>query len=182
MVSWGAVLRLLEAIDRGRTAMSRMALSKPTQLALKDGVLKKGMTFFDYGCGKGGDLARLKALGWPEEDVHGWDPNHFPDEPLIKSDVVNFAYVLNVIEDQIERAATLRKAWALAKKVLVVSARTDSAALKGKGTPYADGVLTKNNTFQKFYGQSELQGLIEDTLSGVSKVESASSGIFYVWR
>ena len=40
---------------------------------------------------------------------------------------------------------------------------SDSAI--GQFTPYKDGVLTKRNTFQKYYTQSELRSYIENTLS-----------------
>ena len=38
------------------------------------------------------------------------------------ADVVNLGYVINVIEDPVERAETLRNAWALCRRVMVVSA------------------------------------------------------------
>jgi hypothetical protein len=37
--------------------------------------------------------------------------------------VVNLGYVINVIEEAAERADVLREAWALTRKVLIVSAR-----------------------------------------------------------
>ena len=49
----------------------------------------------------------------------GWDPTFRPDAPLHEADVVNLGYVINVIEDTQERAATLRHAWALAQQVLL---------------------------------------------------------------
>jgi len=53
----------------GQTAISRTALSRPVVLALNDGLLPPGATFFDYGCGRGGDLKRLKALGYDAAGV-----------------------------------------------------------------------------------------------------------------
>lgn len=61
--------------QHGKTAMARTALSRPVALAIHDGLLPKGATFFDYGCGRGGDIDRLKALGY---DASGWDPVHHP--------------------------------------------------------------------------------------------------------
>jgi len=34
----------------------------------------------------------------------------------------------------------------------------------GNGTPYADGILTSRNTFQKYFSQGELGQYIEETL------------------
>ena len=42
--------------------MRRISLSRPVSLALEDGLLSKDRSFFDYGCGRGGDLKRLQAL------------------------------------------------------------------------------------------------------------------------
>ena len=41
-------------IDRHRTAMTRINLSKPVALAIQQAVLSLEKTFFDYGCGRGG--------------------------------------------------------------------------------------------------------------------------------
>ena len=44
--------------------MSRAGLSRPIMSALKDGLIAEGATVFDYGCGRGGDIQRLSALGY----------------------------------------------------------------------------------------------------------------------
>lgn len=44
--------------------MVRVGLSRPMRLALEDGLLAPGTSIFDYGCGRGGDLERLTALGY----------------------------------------------------------------------------------------------------------------------
>ena len=41
---------------------------------------------------------------------------------LVSQDIVNLGFVINVIEDREERADALLKAYALSKKLLVVSA------------------------------------------------------------
>jgi DNA phosphorothioation-associated putative methyltransferase len=46
--------------------------------------------------------------------------------------------------------------------------------------PYKDGVLTKRNTFQKYYTQSELRSYIETALS--SNAIAVSPGIFFVFK
>ena len=87
---------------------------------MADGFVAPGKSLFDYGCGRGGDVTRLRDLG-----VHaaGWDPNFHSDGPLTYSDIVNLGYVVNVIADPSERGRALRAAWGLASELLIVSAR-----------------------------------------------------------
>ena len=144
----------MEIIERYRTAMGRMALSRPVALTLSDGLLRPGTTFFDYGSGRGGDMQRLAALGY---EAHGWDPVHFPQGARRPADIVNLGYVVNVIERPAERAEALRNAWQLAKEVLVVAARLDWEARDIVGRRYGDGILTNKGTFQKFFAQEELR-------------------------
>lgn len=94
---------------------------------------------------------------------------------------MNLGYVINVIEDPIERQEALKKAWALAEKVLIVSGRltTETKAL-GNTTEFADGRLTSLGTFQKFYEQHELKTWIEQSLE--TSPLPAGPGVFYVFR
>src|SRR5690606_14900665 len=39
-------------VERHKTAMTRYELSKPVKSLLEYGVLKPGLSFFDYGCGQ----------------------------------------------------------------------------------------------------------------------------------
>ena len=135
------------------------------------------MTVFDYGCGRGDDLCHLAALG---VNAAGWDPTHRPHEEQREADIVNLGYVVNVIEDTAERGATLRSAWALARDVLVVSARLVSDARDLVGRPHAEGVVTGRGTFQKFYQQPELARWIEEVLD--VHPFAAAPGIFYLFR
>lgn len=152
-------------------------LSRPMALAFEDGVLADGLSVLDYGCGRGGDVARLSQLGLR---ATGWDPTHRPETPLVEADVVNLGYVLNVIEDQAERRDALRKAWSFARVSLVVAARPAWEARDIRGRPHGDGVLTAKDTFQKFYEQDELRAYIESTLG--QRSVAAAPGIFYVFR
>ena len=88
-----------------RTAIRRTDLSRPVTQALQDGLIAPSRSLLDYGCGRGGDVQRLRELGY---SVSGWDPAFAPDEPLEPADVVNLGYVINVIESPAERADTLR--------------------------------------------------------------------------
>lgn len=161
----------------GRTAMSRVALSRPVQCAMDDGLLQGGHSFFDFGCGRGGDVARLRMSGVA---AAGWDPAHAPDEPLRAADVVNLGYVLNVIEQPNERVSALRSAWDLAQRLLIVAARPDWEAGTVAGRPHGDGFITSKGTFQRFFGQDELRSWIAAVLS-VDPV-AVAPGIFYLFR
>src|SRR5205807_1811100 len=102
------------------------------------------------GCGHGHDLRLLRGVG---VSCSGWDPVHRPEGELTTSEVVNLGYVVNVIEDAGERAATLRSAWSLATKLLIVSARLAAEARDVSFVPFEDGCLTRLSTFQKFFQQ-----------------------------
>lgn len=164
-------------VARHRTAMVRSALSRPLAVAIADNMLERSSSIFDYGCGRGDDLRNLTALGYT---VDGWDPNHRPDAERRYADVVNLGYVVNVIERPDERAETLRAAWGLAKKVLIVSSRLTWDARDLVGRPLGDGLLTRTGTFQKFYQQAELAAWIEETLE--VQPHAAAPGIFYIFR
>lgn len=107
------------------------------------------------------DVALLKSRGVP---AHGWDPHFAPGETKRAADIVNLAFVPNVIEDTAERAEVLKEAWSL------------SQWLRALG----DGYLTRKNTFQKFYAPGELQKFASDVL-GVAGVPLAP-GLLAVFR
>jgi len=163
--------------QRHKTAIGRATLSRPMQLALASGLIDQTAQLLDYGCGRGDDLRTLRALGF---DCEGWDPAHRPDGNRRTSDLVNLGYVVNVIEDRNERIDTLRSAWSLTKRVLVVAARVDFQAENEQFEDCGDGVLTGRGTFQKFYTQSELRDWIDETLEVLSV--AAGPGIFFVFR
>lgn len=164
---------------RARTALARVALSRPMRLAIDNGLIAPEVTtVLDYGCGRGGDIERLTAAG---VSCNGWDPFHCPDGNLEPSDVVNLGYVVNVIEELEEREEVLRRAWAFARCALVVSARLEgeSAALQEEKR-FRDGVRTTIGSFQKLYSQGELRVWIESTLH--VRPVAAAPGVFIVFR
>ena len=163
-------------IDRHKAAISRGAFSKPVRLALEAGLLNPEMTFFDYGCGQGGDLARIAQLGYADS---GWDPYYRPDAALTPADLVNLGYVINVIESPAERREALVNAWELTQQVLIVAAQVWIAQGSSQ-IAYGDGVITSRNTFQKYYDQEELKLYIDQVL-GVDAVPVAL-GIYFVFR
>jgi hypothetical protein len=165
------------AIDRHKTAMTRYDLSKPVKTLLEYGMLKTGVTFFDYGCGQGSDVRGLLALG---HEAEGWDPVYRPEVTKHEADIVNIGYVLNVIEDPAERLEALVDAYRHARRLLVVSGLIQETVESGRAAQYRDGILTQRNTFQKFFNQQELQQYIEDALD--STAVPVALGVFYVFR
>jgi DNA phosphorothioation-associated putative methyltransferase len=163
-------------IDRHKAAISRNDFSKPVRLALEAGLIHGAATFFDYGCGQGGDLDRMAKLGY---ECTGWDPHYQPDRSLVEADVVNLGYIINVIESQAERREALVNAWNLTRQVMIVAAQV-LIAQGNSQIAYGDGVITSRNTFQKYYDQEELKLYIDQVL-GVDAVPVAL-GIYFVFR
>jgi hypothetical protein len=164
-------------IDRHKTAMTRYDLSKPVKTLLEYGMLKAEATFFDYGCGQGSDVRGLLALGHAAE---GWDPVYRPEVARREADIVNMGYVLNVIEDPAERLEALVDAYRHARRLLVVSGLIQETVESEWAEQYRDGIVTRRNTFQKFFEQQELQQYIEDALD--STAVPVALGVFYVFR
>ena len=164
-------------IHRHKTAIRRGDFSRPVKCLLRDGLLAAGVSFFDYGCGRGEDLELLATEGVA---CSGWDPSFRPEAAKTEADVVNLGYVLNVIENPEERASTLKAAWGLCRQVLAVSAQVLVAGRGKNPVEFGDGVLTGRNTFQKFYEQSELKAYLEAKIS--SEAIPAGIGTFYLFR
>jgi DNA phosphorothioation-associated putative methyltransferase len=164
-------------IQRHRTAIKRNGLSRPVRLAMEEGLINKDTRVFDYGCGRGGDVELLNALG---AHCSGWDPVYSPNAERTVAEVVNLGYVVNVIEDPGERVSALRDAWSLAENLLIVSARLNTEANRTQHERYEDGYITRTGTFQKYFEQSELREWIDESL-GMRSV-AAAPGVFYVFR
>ena len=165
------------AIQRHKTAIRRNRLSRPVALLVEKGLINQELHFFDYGCGHGQDLDILKQNGLT--NISGHDPHYKPDPIPANSDIVNLGYVINVIENPKERADVLKKAYAITKKVLCVSAMLENQ--KGyEGESFTDGVKTKTGTFQKYYNQVELKNYIESVLG--EDTITLHQGIFLVFK
>lgn len=164
-------------VQRHRTALTRYALSRPVKTLFEHGQISSNSTFFDYGCGLGADVRGLRELGFT---ANGWDPVHRPSDERRAADVVNLGYVLNVIEDSAERISTLLSAWQLARRLLVVSVMVKGTPEGAATESFQDGVLTSRGTFQRYFGQLEMQQFLEDALEQVAV--PVSLGIFYVFR
>ncbi|HLO87565.1 MAG TPA: DNA phosphorothioation-associated putative methyltransferase [Nostocaceae cyanobacterium] len=164
-------------IERHKAAIIRHDFSRPVKLALEAGLFTPEITFFDYGCGHGGDVSRIAELGYVSS---GWDPYYSPDTPKNPADIVNIGFVINVIEDQSERREALITAWELTQKVLLVAAQVLIADSKRGVVAYGDGVITNRNTFQKYYEQEELKIYIDQVL-GVDAIPIAL-GVYFIFR
>ncbi|OGO79368.1 MAG: hypothetical protein A2Y23_01120 [Clostridiales bacterium GWB2_37_7] len=166
-----------QEIARHRTAIDRNKLSTPMQSLLRHNYFEGQYTIFDYGCGKGDDLAILRENG---VEASGWDPVYNPDEPKNPSDIVNLGFVVNVIENLKERKETLQQAYKHTKKILVVSAMLGGDSITSQFKEYGDGVVTSRNTFQKYYTQNELKNYIADSLN--QDPVAVGPGLFYVFK
>jgi DNA phosphorothioation-associated putative methyltransferase len=164
-------------VDRHKTAIVRYDFSKPIKMLIQSELLTEGSSIFDYGCGHGADVTGLTNLG---HNVAAWDPVHRPEGERRKSDFVNLGYVINVIENPVERVETLCKAWDYTEKLLVVSAMVSGGDSYVNARAYGDGVITNSNTFQKYFEQSELQAYIETVLH--QDAIAAAPGVFFVFR
>ena len=160
-------------IQRHRTAIARSKLSAPMQALARWGLLKD-TTILDYGCGRGDDVRALVQAGIP---AVGWDPHFAPDIPREPADVVNLGFVLNVIENPAARWRALEEAYSLANRVLSVAVMLEG---KGTGRAHGDGVVTKRQTFQKYFSQAEISRYVADVL-GREPVPVAP-GILFVFR
>jgi len=162
-------------VKREKTAIVRFRHSKPVLLALSHGIIEPGVSVFDYGCGRGEDVRYLQSRGI---QATGWDPHYQPNTAPANADVVNLGYVLNVIEDPVERQATLLKAYELAQRALVVAVRVDRAL--ETGTEFSDGFLTSRGSFQKLYKQSEFKEYLERVVG--RRPHMAALGIAYLFK
>lgn len=164
-------------IDRHLTAINRYKLSAPFQKLARHRFLEGDYSILDYGCGKGDDAKELEAHGL---NINSWDPVHKPEGKKTLCDIVNLGFVLNVIEDVNERTETLKNAWQLSNKLLVVSVMLAGSAKLEQFTRYKDGIITKWNTFQKYYSQAEIRSYIEQALK--TKAVALGQGIFAIFK
>jgi DNA phosphorothioation-associated putative methyltransferase len=165
-----------DLVDRHLTALHRQTLSAPVSIMTRIGLIDETTSMFDYGCGRGHDVAALRSAGIC---ASGWDPYFAPDEPIKPAHIVNIGFVINVIEDPTERREALCRAFALAKTALCVSAMLASDE-EVQGKPYADGILTRRNTFQRYYTQNDLRDYIEQVLGTTAL--ALAPGVFLVFK
>ena len=164
-------------VKRHRTAMARSALSAPMQALARHGFLDGDLSVFDYGCGRGDDMAVLSSAGIM---VSGWDPHYAPGTRLEEADIVNLGFVLNVIEEPSERIEAIQAAFGLARRVLAVAVMLVGKADTSTLRPFRDGFVTAHNTFQKYFAQHEARSLVSQTTG--EEAIPVGPGIFFVFR
>ena len=150
-----------EVVLRHRTALTRSSLSAPVHALWRYGLITPARSFFDYGCGRGDDVRALRASG---VDACGWDPYFAAREPRCEADVVNLGFVLNVIEDPVERVEALLGAWKLARSLLSIAVLIGGRQAYERHRLYRDGVLTGRGTFQKYFASSEFHEYVQQHL------------------
>lgn len=161
-------------VQRHLTALTRSSLSAPVQLLFRQGLLPPGTSVFDYGCGRGDDVAGLTANGFA---AHGWDPHFAADQPIFEVDVVNLGFVVNVIEDPAERVDAMHRAFKLTRKVMSIGVMLYGSDPAGR--PFRDGFITSRNTFQKYFTQAEFKDYIEQVLH--QEAYMAGPGVAFVF-
>ncbi len=141
-------------IPRYKSALKRRAISAPMRAITP--LIQEGHSILDYGCGYGYDVDHLKGLG---HKVTGYDP-YFGKMLRVKSDWVLLFYVLNVIEDAVEREAVLVDAYNFADHALAIALHYGGT----KGKALGDGSLTKRGTFWTDYSPRRAKALIRAVL------------------
>lgn len=176
-----------EMPNTAKTAMARTKPSIPIQMALK--LREEGDIFFDWGCGKGGDIEYFKKLNYA---IGGWDPyfKPIPHPNEIKQGYYNFVlctYILNIIPEKKQRLQCLKDIHtflSLKGKVLITT-RSKKEIVKqvgnGNWTKNGDGWITGRGTFQKGFDVQELKDYVHIFFPKVEKIrDNPPSVLAYV--
>lgn len=151
------------------TAIARLQLSKPVQALLRtDAFTRWGVrSILDFGCGRGKDVALLRA-----DDINavGYDPYPgfgFDAPPTGRFDLVLCLYVLNVLPTETDRLAAIRQAagfLAPGGRLLIVARSAweiDREAEAREWQRHGDGYLSdaRRGMFQHGMTEAELTGI-----------------------
>lgn len=147
-------------------APKRKELSPLGKFMLSEKLLTPDDSYLDYGCGHGFDFKYFQAHGYVST---GYDPHYYPNKPTTKADVVTLGYVLNVLEDFYERIKTVKMAWKLAKKRLIIAVNSGN-----------EERITSWGTFTKAFSQIEGRALIDVSTGKICK--PIGTGKFLVER
>ena len=168
-----------DVVERYRTALKRKKLSSCMGALLDTSLIGLDTEIFDYGCGRGDDVSILSQNKF--NNVSGWDPHFFPDNPIPQlSEYVTLSFVINVIEDPHERHEVLQKAYSMAVKALVFSVMLEHQADLQLSKPMNDGFVSSKNTFQKYYDHDELVELVNEQLD--ERAIKLAPGVYIVFK
>lgn len=164
------------------TAIHRSTLSRPMKDAIAWGWLSREDRALDFGCGKGGDVNHLRAEGYTVEGYDKHPPFGWDTLPRGLFDFVSVVYVVNVLDEEIDRRRVLEAAWVCLRpggSMYVVSRRAEEIErLAGaKGWPrWRDGYWSKCNRgmFQRGHSREDLEALASD-LSATSLQRAPTS-------
>ena len=185
----------MTVIEHGKTAISRGGkMSAPMRMLIERGYLDKDKhNVFDWGHGRGEDMANLDSMGFI---VSGWDRFHFVEslstisEPweLAKNghlyNWVHCGYVLNILENQMAREDTIAniinflggplRQHGTCHASFAVRSWTDvqRGSCNCGWTEFSDGFITSKGTFQHGFTVAEFVGLLSD--SGFDEVNLIS--------
>lgn len=155
------------------TAIHRKQISVPLQKILNLNFLNKNQKILDYGCGHGYDLLHLKNNGF---NIIGYDKfiKTYSDDSYAKYsyDIIFCFYVLNTIHLEKDRIEVLSNILNCLKKngQAFIAVRSIDEFQSQKTETYIefkDGIVTKKNTFQKYFTSEYLESLIKDNFSDV---------------
>lgn len=162
-------------IKRENTAIRRNKLSVPFKFLLKNNLLNG--TVLDYGCGRGDNFEELRNNY--KINISGYDKfqPEWSEKPNNHFNIITCNYVLNVIEDPMERFELIEELKTMGDQVYI-TVRSDIKSIKDNWIPYNDGYLTgrKNNcTFQKIYTID----MVKDEFGNVKIIMANSTGIMF---
>lgn len=169
-----------------KTARARNSLSVP----MRGFIAKIKGSHLDYGCGRGGDVIRLREL-FPNQTIKGYDPNsahvkvspsrleNFSEKPDDSFHTVSLIYVLNVIPSIEQRAEVLIEALNHCEDMFLLACRVDPV----EGTEMCDGVITSKGTFQTQVSHDHWRTLLDMCLEYTGRTATVlpvAKGVFWV--
>lgn len=153
------------------TAIKRKKISKPMEYLVDNNFILKKHNILDYGCGYGFDIYELDNLGF---NITGYDKYILPYKNNSniynkKFDIITSHYMFNVIPSLEERSSTLKNMVSLLNKngsifITVRNNKEFKRINKNSISSYNDGIVTKKNTFQKYFSNDEIISFISSTV------------------